>query len=143
MKIAIGADHGGFELKQKIIALLKSGGHEITDAGCNSEDSVDYPDIADTVVAELKSNSVEKGILVCGTGIGMSIAANREPYIRAALCHDKFTAKMSRAHNDANVLCLGGRVLEHDNALEMVQTWVDTGFEGGRHLRRIEKFSRH
>lgn len=141
LKVVIGADHGGFELKQKIIKLLESEGHKITDAGCNSEESVDYPDIAEAVIEKLSSNVSEKAILVCGTGIGMSIAANRHPFIRAALCHDQFTAEMSRAHNDANVLCLGGRVLEHDKALEIVKKWVETVFEGGRHLRRIEKFS--
>src|SRR5665647_3031050 len=121
------------EIKQ----FLVSAGHEVHDVGCYSEESVDYPDLADKVCKELIDGRSAYGILICGTGIGMSIAANRYRQIRAALCHEAFTAKMSREHNDANVLCLGARVLGVGVALDIVATWLETKFAGGRHLRRI------
>ena len=142
MKIAIGADHGGFAMKEAIKSLLVELGHEPVDVGCHSTDSVDYPDFAAAVSEKLVSGECESGILVCGTGIGMSIAVNREPKIRAALCHDEFTARMSREHNDANVLCLGARVIGPGLAEAIVRTWLATGFAGGRHQVRISKFSR-
>lgn len=137
MNIALGCDHGGFALKKEIKHFLVSAGHEVHDVGCHSEESVDYPDLADKVCKELIDGRSAYGILVCGTGIGMSIAANRYRQIRAALCHEAFTAKMSREHNDANVLCLGARVLGVGIALDIVATWLETEFAGGRHLRRI------
>jgi ribose 5-phosphate isomerase B len=141
VKIALGADHGGFNLKQKIGEMLVSLGYEVVDIGCHSLQSVDYPDIADNVVCEVITGKSERGILVCGSGIGMSMAANRTRKIRAALCHDEYTARMSREHNDANVLCLGERVTGEGVALALVKTWLTTAYAGGRHQQRIEKFS--
>ena len=141
MKIAIGSDHGGIEMKDIVVAFLKKQGHTVDDAGCFTKDSVDYPDFADKVCKSVREGICELGILVCGTGIGMSIAANRHRDIRAALCHEAYTARMSRQHNNANILCLGGRVLGIEIALDVVGTWVETPFEGGRHQRRIDMFS--
>ncbi len=141
MKIVIGADHGGYELKEQIRSLLGELGHGVEDVGCHSLESVDYPDIAAAVSARLVAGEGDTGILICGTGIGMSIAINREPKIRAALCHDEYTARMSREHNNANVLCLGARVTGAGVAEAIVKAWLDTGFAGGRHQRRIAKFS--
>lgn len=138
MKIIVGCDHGGFELKQEIAAFLIDIGHEVIDAGCYSTASVDYPDFANKVCDSVHSGEVEQGILICGTGIGMSIAANRKKGIRAALCTETFSAKMSREHNNANVLCLGGRVTGPALALDIVETWINTPFSGGRHQRRID-----
>ncbi|NLX17954.1 MAG: ribose 5-phosphate isomerase B [Desulfobulbus sp.] len=138
MTVAIGCDHGGFPLKRHIVATLENLGHEILDVGCYSEESVDYPHYATAVCQAILDGNAHRGILICGTGIGMSIAANRYPSIRAALCHEAFTAKMSREHNDANVLCLGARVLGVGIALDIVTTWLAAHFAGGRHLRRIE-----
>ena len=137
MIIAFGCDHGGYTLKKDIAALLEKSGHTVLDMGSFSEESVDYPDFAAAVCATLQDGRAQRGILVCGTGIGMSIAANRHPHIRAALCHEAFTARMSREHNDANVLCLGAPVLGIGIALDIVKTWLTTEFAGGRHLRRI------
>ncbi|MDX9835143.1 MAG: ribose 5-phosphate isomerase B, partial [Desulfobulbus sp.] len=136
MKIAVGSDHGGYALKQEVVRYLAGGGHEVNDVGVVSEDSVDYPDFAERVCVEVEEGRSTRGILICGTGIGMSMAANRHRQIRAALCHEAFTARMSRTHNDANVLCLGGRVLGPSLALDIVQVWLETEFAGGRHLRR-------
>ncbi len=141
MKIAVGSDHGGFEFKEMVIAFLREIGQEVVDVGCFSTDSVDYPDYADKVCENVQNASCERGILICGTGIGMSIAANRHRDIRAALCHEAYTARMSREHNNANVLCLGGRVLGPEIALDVVGTWVETEFAGGRHQRRLDKLS--
>ena len=141
MKIAIGSDHGGYELKGVISLLLEQLGHEVGDCGCFSNDSVPYPDFAEAVCAKVVTGKSDRGILICGTGIGMSIAANRHRKIRAALCHDEFTARLCREHNDANVLCLGARVTGSGVALEMVKTFLATQFEGGRHQQRIAMFS--
>jgi ribose 5-phosphate isomerase B len=141
LKIAFGADHGGYELKETLKEMLLQGGRDIIDAGCFSNDSVDYPDFADKVVETILKGECHRGILICGTGIGMSIAANRHRSIRAANCFDVYTARMSREHNDANILCLGARVLELDNVISMVNIWLGTEFSGGRHQNRIEKFS--
>jgi ribose 5-phosphate isomerase B len=141
MKIVLAADHGGFQLKERIKKSLLQAGRSIVDVGCDSSDSVDYPDFADKAVSNMLSGDCQRGILVCGTGIGMSIAANRHRQIRAANCFDIHTAKLSREHNDANILCLGARVLDADNAIRMVMTWLDTEFSGGRHQKRIAKFS--
>jgi len=137
MHIAIGSDHGGFALKEYLKPFIPGFGYQLTDVGCFSEASVDYPEQAYAVTAMIKEGKADRGILICGTGIGMSIAANRVSGIRAALCHEIFTARMSRLHNDSNVLCMGGRVIGPALALEMVKTWLDTGFEGGRHQRRL------
>jgi ribose 5-phosphate isomerase B len=137
LNIALGCDHGGFGLKKELVPLLEQSGHTILDFGCYSEESVDYPDFADKVCAAINDGRCSRGILICGTGIGMSIAANRHRHIRAALCHEAFTARMSREHNDTNVLCLGARVLGIAIALDIVKVWLETGFAGGRHLRRI------
>lgn len=141
MKIAIGSDHGGFALKEVILPLLQRGGHEIIDVGCFDRDSVDYPGFADLVCEKINAGDADRGILICGTGIGMSMAANTHSGIRAALCSDHYTACMSREHNDANVLCLGERVTGPGVAEQIVQVWLETPFGGGRHQRRIELFS--
>ena len=141
MKIAVGSDHGGFEFKEMIISFLRELGRDVDDVGCYSAESVDYPDFADKVCKKVQDGECERGILICGTGIGMSIAANRYRDIRAALCHEAYTARMSREHNNANVLCLGGRVLGPEIALDIVGTWVETAFAGGRHQRRLDKLS--
>jgi ribose 5-phosphate isomerase B len=141
MKIALGADHGGYQLKEKIARLLEQLGHRVEDTGCHSSDSVDYPDFADPVVALVAGGDCDRGILICGTGIGMSLAANRNRRIRAANCHDEYTARMSREHNDANVLCLGARVIGEGVAVDLIKVWLDTPFAGGRHQQRIAKYS--
>ncbi len=140
MKVAIGCDHGGIDLKQTVVAVLQELGHEIDDQGCFSEESVDYPNFAQAVCSLVKDGSCERGILVCGTGIGMSMAANRFPEIRAALCTETFSARMSREHNNANVLCLGARVTGPGLAAEIVRTWMTVDFAGGRHQQRIDMF---
>lgn len=143
MNIAIGSDHGGFSLKQKLIPVIESQGYRVIDVGCYDDSSVDYPDYAEQVSQKILSKDVELGILICGTGIGMSIAANRHMEIRAAVCHNEYTAVMSRQHNNANILCIGERVLSLEEAEKIVNVWLATEFEtGGRHQRRIEKFSR-
>ena len=141
MKIVIAADHGGFELKESIARSLMDAGREIVDVGCFSNESVDYPDFAEKAVDRIVSGECQMGVLICGTGIGMSIAANRNRAIRAANCSNVYTARMSREHNNANVLCLGARVLEAKVTIEMVRVWLHTDFSGGRHQRRIAKFS--
>jgi ribose 5-phosphate isomerase B len=141
VKIAIGCDHGGIGLKEEIGALVAELGHEVDDRGCRRAESVDYPDFAQAVCSQVIDGRCERGILICGTGIGMSMAANRHPQIRAALCHELYTARMSREHNDANVLCLGARVIGSGLAAEVVRTWLATEFAGGRHQRRIAMFS--
>lgn len=141
VKIAIGSDHGGYELKKLVVRYLQDRNHAITDCGCYASDSVDYPDFAEKVCDEVRSGASEAGILICGTGIGMSIAANRHRDIRAALCHEAFTARMSREHNNANVLCLGERVIGSELALDIVRVWVSTDFAGGRHQKRLDKLS--
>lgn len=141
MKIAIGSDHGGFALKVVLLPMLQDLGHEIDDVGCYDTGSVDYPAFADIVCERVSGSSADCGILICGTGIGMSMAANKKDGIRAALCSDHYTASLSREHNDANVLCLGERVTGPGVAEEIVKVWLETSFGGGRHLRRIQLFS--
>lgn len=136
-KIIIGSDHGGYKLKNQIIKHLEEMGYEVSDKGCFSENSCDYPVIAKTVSEEVLSSG-ERAILVCGTGIGMSIAANRYKGIRASHCTDTFTARMTRAHNDSNILCLGERTTGVGLALDIVDIWLKTGFENGRHKNRID-----
>ena len=139
MKIIIGSDHGGFELKEIIREYILKKGIEVQDVGVFSADSVDYPDYAKKVGDEVKSGQGNFGILICGTGIGMSIAANKIKGIRCALCNDVYTAKMARGHNDANVLAIGGRVVGKGVALMIIDTFLNSNFEGGRHNTRISK----
>jgi ribose 5-phosphate isomerase B len=141
MKIAVGCDHAGFGLKEDVVGLLKSMDLDILDCGTNGTSSVDYPDFGEKVAGLISAGKVERGILICGTGIGMSMVANKFPRVRAALCNDLFSAKMSRMHNDANILVLGGRVVGRDLAAEIVRTWLATPFEGERHLRRLHKIN--
>ena len=138
-KIAIGADHAGFELKDEIKKILESEGYLITDFGTNSGDSVDYPLIAKSLATSVASKNQPRGILVCGTGIGMSIAANKVKGVIAANCYDVETAKLARLHNNSNILTLGGRILSLDAAKEIIKAWLETEFEGGRHRRRIQE----
>jgi len=140
VRVAIGCDHGGIDLKSTIITVLEDLGHEVDDQGCNSTDSVDYPEFARSVSSLVAEGKRDCGILICGTGIGMSMAANRIPGIRAALCNEMFSAKMSREHNNANILCLGARVIGPGLAAEIVKTWMTADFAGGRHQRRIDMF---
>lgn len=139
LKVAIGSDHGGFLYKEKIVEHLKSKNISYIDVGTHTTESCDYPEIARAAAEKIISGEAERGILICGTGIGMSITANKVKGIRAALCGDTFSAKASREHNDANVLCLGERVLGDCIALEIVDIWLKTEFEGGRHKRRVDK----
>ena len=140
MKLAIGSDHGGLELKQEVVQYLQTLKNiEVSDFGTATKDSVDYPDYGKKVSEAVTNGTADRGILICGTGIGMSIVANRYPKVRAALCHDHFTAQMSREHNDANVLVMGERVIGKGVALEIVKTWLDTQFAGGRHQKRLDK----
>ncbi len=137
--IAIGSDHAGLELKEHLKELLRSLGFEPVDYGTKDDCSVDYPDFGEKVSSAVSSGEVSRGILICGTGLGMSIVANKFPGVRATLCHDEYTARMSREHNDSNILVLGGRVIEKDRAVNIVKIWLETPFEGGRHSRRLEK----
>lgn len=137
-KIAIGSDHGGFEYKEEIKKHLVEKGYDVIDVGTFSKESCDYPVIAQNLTHKIIDNELEKGILICGTGIGMSIAANKVKGIRAALCGDTFSARATRAHNNSNVLCLGERVIGIELAFDIVDIWLSTEFEGGRHQRRID-----
>lgn len=141
MKIAIGADHGGFELKNKLITKLEKDGYEVTDYGTNSAESVDFPDFSQQVTKAIQEERADLGILVCGTGIGMSIAANKEKGIRAALVGDVFSAQATREHNNSNVLCLGERVTGAGLAEKIVETWLEAEFVGGRHQGRLDKLN--
>jgi ribose 5-phosphate isomerase B len=142
MKIAIGSDHAGFGLKEEVRGLLKGGNFEVIDCGTDNTASVDYPDYGEKVSRMVSAGEVDRGILICGTGIGMSMVANKFPNVRAALCNDLFCARMSRLHNDANILVLGGRIIGKDLAAEIVRTWLDTPFEGDRHMRRLQKIKK-
>lgn len=139
MKVAIASDHGGFRLKREIVKYLESQQIEYTDFGTDSEDSVDYPDFAKPMSEKVARGEFDRGILICGTGIGMSIAANKVPGIRCALVHDTFSAKATRQHNNSNVLAMGERVIGTGLALDIVELWLNTEFEGGRHDRRVDK----
>jgi ribose 5-phosphate isomerase B len=142
MKIAIGSDHRGFEVKRRIIAVLQQMGHEVEDVGPHSKDSVDYPDYAFQVGLAVSEGRAQRGVLICGTGIGMCIAANKVKGVRAAPCHDSITAEMSRRHNDANVLSLSADLLGEELIERMLRIWLETEFESGRHARRVEKITR-
>jgi ribose 5-phosphate isomerase B len=139
MKIAIGSDHRGFEAKEKIRAMLEQMGREVTDRGCNSKEPYDYPDSALAVAQDVAEGRAERGILFCGTGLGMSISANKVAGVRAALCHDELTAQYSRRHNDANILCLPADLVGDALMQSIVRRWLETDFEGGRHARRRDK----
>jgi len=139
MKVAVASDHRGYHLKAKVIALLKSKGHEVTDEGPATDESVDYPDFAALVAVKVSDGTVNRGILICGTGLGMAITANKFPRVRAAACVDEVTAELSRRHNDLNVLCLSGDLLSSRSTERLVEIWMDTEFEGGRHQRRLDK----
>jgi len=141
MRIAIGSDHAGFSMKQAVIGLLSELGHSYKDFGCFNNNSVDYPDIAQAVAEAISKKSFDRGILICSTGIGMSIVANKVPGIRAAVCHDTFSARRAREHNDANVLCLGEWIIGQGLMREIVTTYLSADFAGGRHARRLEKIN--
>jgi len=139
MKIAVGSDHAGVALKETLKELFRDLSLEVVDFGTDSPESVDYPDFGEKVAVAVQSGEVERGVLICGTGIGMSITANKVPGVRAALAGEPFSARMSRLHNDANVLVLGARVIGTDLAKDIVRTWFTTPFEGNRHQRRLQK----
>lgn len=138
--VVIGSDHAAYALKETIKAFLVARSIDVEDVGCHSEDSVDYPDIGIKVASMVSSGKFGQGILMCGTGIGMSMVANKFPHVRAALCADIFSAIMCRRHNNANILVLGGRVIGDILAKEIVKVWLETPFDGGRHQRRLERF---
>jgi ribose 5-phosphate isomerase B len=141
MRIAIGSDHAGFELKQRVAPLLESAGHEVVDVGTDSEESTDYPRYASAAARMVADGEAERAVLVCGSGVGVSIVANKVEGVRAVNAHDPEEAEMSRRHNDANVLALGGRRLEHDAAGPIVERFLATEFEGGRHERRVDQIA--
>ncbi|TWT37825.1 Ribose-5-phosphate isomerase B [Posidoniimonas corsicana] len=142
MRIAVGSDHRGYHLKDKIVSFLKSNDHEVQDVGARGDESVDYPDFAAVVAKKVSDGEIDRGILICGTGIGMAIAANKFRGVRAAPCTDEVTAEISRRHNDLNVLCLSADLLSPRVVERMVDVWVNTEFEAGRHGRRIEKITK-
>jgi ribose 5-phosphate isomerase B len=139
VRIAVGSDHAAFEHKTYIIRELREEGHEVLVFGAQSTEPYDYPDAAKEVAEAVSSGAADRGVLLCGTGLGMCMTANKVRGIRAAACHDEYTTIMSRSHNDANVLCLGGRVLDPEKAMQFVHLWLKTPFEGGRHQRRVDK----
>jgi ribose 5-phosphate isomerase B len=139
MRISIGSDHRGYRLKDRLITLVKAQGHVVTDEGTDGTESVDYPDFAARVAHKVGTNEADRGILICGTGIGMTIAANKHAGVRAAPCYDELSAELSRRHNDLNVLCLSADMLSDRLADRMVETWLKTDFEGGRHADRVDK----
>jgi len=141
MRIAVGTDHRGYELRSKVIELVERLGHEVADLGTFSSEAVDYPDIAAQVAQKVSRGEADRGILVCGTGLGMCIAANKCQGIRAAACHDDLTAEMSRRHNDANVLCLSADLLGRRLIDRVIELWLSTPFEGGRHGQRVERIA--
>ena len=138
----MGSDHAAFPLKEKIKLFLQEQGLEVQDVGTHGEESVDYSDFGIKVASAVSNREFQRGILLCGTGLGMSMVANRFPHVRAALCSDLFSVKMSREHNDANILVLGGRIIGDMLAFELVRTWLETPFEGGRHQGRLDKFDK-
>lgn len=141
MRISVASDHRGFQIKEQIVEMLREKGHEVDDAGTTGPESVDYPDFAAIVAKKISNHTADRGILICGTGIGMAIAANKFKGVRAAPCTDEVTAEISRRHNDLNVLCLSADLISPRTAERMIETWINTDFEGGRHLRRIEKIA--
>jgi ribose 5-phosphate isomerase B len=140
-RVAIASDHAGYPLKTALVPVLEKLGFAVLDLGTTGIESVDYPDFANALAAAVRAGKAQLGVLVCGTGIGISIAANRHPELRAALCHDGLTARLARQHNDANVLCLGARVIGPETARDCVESFFTTAFEGGRHAARVAKLS--
>jgi ribose 5-phosphate isomerase B len=141
MIIGIGSDHGGFDLKEEMISFLKENGYQVKDFGTHSKESVDYPDFGRVVGEAVVAGEIDRGVVICGTGIGISISANKVKGVRAALCGDVYSARMSREHNNANVLAMGGRVLGVDLAKEILSTYLKSEFQGGRHERRVNKIA--
>lgn len=141
MKIAVASDHRGVEMKSKILDMIRGHGHESLDYGPNAAESVDYPDYASKVAAAVSEKKIDRGILICGTGIGMCIVANKFEHVRAACVNDQLTAELSRRHNDANVMCLSADLIGAQSLGRMIESWLKTEFEGGRHLRRVEKIA--
>ncbi|MDA1051492.1 MAG: ribose 5-phosphate isomerase B [Planctomycetota bacterium] len=141
MQIAIGSDHRGYTMKLKLAEVLASQGHTVTDEGTHSTESCDYPDISIAVARKVSAGEADRGVLICGTGIGMAITANKFPGVRATTCHDEITAEMCRRHNDVNVLCLSGDLLGESRLDNLLRAWLETEFEGGRHARRLEKIA--
>lgn len=141
MKISIGADHAGYKVKEHIKTMLKAMGHTVTDHGTLSEDPCDYPDFASAVAADVSEGRAERGVLVCGTGIGMSITANKYDGVRAAVCYNEYATEMSRRHNDANVFCIGARTFSTVDIERFIKVWLETPFEGGRHETRLKKIT--
>jgi ribose 5-phosphate isomerase B len=141
MRIAVGADHRGYLIREKVVGLLQQRGHEVQDFGTFSAESMDYPDVAAEVARRVSRGEVDRGILICGTGLGMCIAANKFRGVRATPCHDDLTAEMSRRHNDSNVLCLSADLLGERLIDRMVEVWLNTPFDGGRHARRVNKIA--
>lgn len=139
LRVAVGADHAGYEVKEALVAMLRRAGYRVTDMGTDSARSCDYPDYAERVASAVSAGTVDRGVLLCGTGIGMEIAANKFPGVRAAVVWDHTTAEVSRTHNDANVVCLGARLLSPQTVLELVRLWLGVPFAGGRHARRVAK----
>jgi len=142
MNIVIGSDHRGVEIKRRLLDVIRSMGHQVLDIGTEGAESVDYPDFAYEVAKRVSKGEMERGLLICGTGIGMAMAANKVRGVRAACCQDVLTAEMSRRHNDANVLCLSADLTGEDQMAQMIRIWLETPFEGGRHTRRIEKIAK-
>lgn len=141
MRVAIGSDHRGVGLKARVCEILTAKGLTVNDVGPTSNESVDYPDFASLVASQVSQGEVDRGILICGTGIGMAIAANKYPNVRAAPCNDEIAAEMSRRHNDLNVLCLSSDILGNGPIDRLIELWIDTAFEGGRHARRLDKIA--
>jgi ribose 5-phosphate isomerase B len=139
VRLSLGSDHAGYELKQHLVTVLEKWGHDVVDVGTHSDDPVDYPPICAAVGRAVATGDADRGVVLCGSGQGEQIAANKVAGVRAALCNDLYTARMSRLHNDANVLALGGRIVAPQLAEEILQVWLDTPFEGGRHERRVEQ----
>ena len=143
MKIAVCSDHGGFELKSRLIPFIESMGHEVTDFGCFAPTSVDYPDMAFPMAEAVARGEFERGVAICGTGIGVSICCNKVKGVRCALCSEPLSAELTRRHNDSNVLAMGGRIIGIETAKAITRIWLVTGFDGGRHEGRIKKISAH
>ncbi len=140
-RIAVGSDHAGFDLKEKVRRYLEDKGYEVEDHGTTSANSVDYPDYAERVGARVAAGDVDFGVVMCGTGLGVAMAANKIPGIRAAPCNDTLSAHLARSHNDANILAMGGRLIDESTAQKILDVWFSTPFEGGRHQRRVEKIA--
>ena len=141
-RIAIASDHAGLQLKRVLRGALEADGYEVDDLGTHGEESVDYPDFAEAVAMAIKNSKAERGVLVCGTGVGIAIAANRFPWVRAGVCHDVTSARLTRAHNNANVIALGARLIGSETAKDCLKAFLETPYEGGRHDRRVDKLSK-